>query len=243
MGLKYRGSSSPPPHLVIRDFVVSNKSRGESDLGGPESNRWGAYYKRRMTVEDCWMLPTSKLKDCFSELPAAPPAGYCLAVKIANGKLKRIYYWVDPCGSDDGQPLLKLVYNPSDSLSPRAELSVELTYTHPNYGGLRWWFKCPLFRKTGGVCGRRVAKLWLPPGQRYFGCSECHGLTYKSSLECHDFDGLFSVMGDGGVDEKAAEIGRAALKDLILQKKIAARKRRENTKSLMESFDEYFGEK
>ena len=212
-------------------------------MGGAGSSRWGAYYQRRITAEDCWMIPTSKLKRSFSELPAIPPAAYCWAVKIGGGTLKRVYFWVNPHGSDDGQPLLKLVYNCSDSLSPRVELAVELTYTHPNYGGRRWWFKCPLVRYEGGVCGKRVAKLWLPPGQRYFGCSECHNLTYKSSLECHNFDGLFSMMGTGDADEKTAKIGRAALKDLILQKKIEARKWRENTRSLLETFDEYFGEK
>ena len=211
-------------------------------MGGPGSSRWRIYYKRRGTVEDCWMIPTSKLKGSFSELPTTPPAGYCQAVKIGSGTLKRVYYWVDPRGSDDGQPLLKLVYNCSNPFSPKVELDLELTYTYPNYGGRRWWFRCPLVREKGGVCGKRVAKLWLPPGQRYFGCSECHELTYKCSLECHDLDGLFSMMGDGGADEKAADMGRAVLKDLILQKKIEARKRREHTKSLLETFDEHFGE-
>ena len=36
-----------------------------------------------------------------------------------------------------------------------------------------------------GHCNRRVAKLYLPPGGRYFGCRLCHGLTYKSAQE-HD---------------------------------------------------------
>ena len=211
-------------------------------MGGAGSNRWGTYYKRKVPTEDCWMIPTSKIKGSFSELPAAPPAAYCWAVKIRSGTLKRVYFWVNPHGSDDGQPLLKLVYNCSDPFSPRVELDLELTYTYPNYGGRRWWFRCPLVREKGGVCGKRVAKLWLPPGQRYFGCSGCHELTYKSSLECHDFDGLLKEMGAGDVDEKTAEMGRAALKDLILQKKIEARKRRENSKSLVETFDEYFGE-
>ena len=212
-------------------------------MGGAGSSRWGAYYQRKIAVEDCWMISTSRLKSSFSELPSTPPARYCRAVKIGSGTLKRVYYWVNPHGSDNGQPLLKLVYDCSDSLSPRVKLAVELTYTHPNYGGQRWWFRCPLVRDNGKVCSKRIAKLWLPPGQRYFGCSECHELTYRSSLECHNFDGLFSMMGASGADEKTAEIGRATLKDLILQKKIEARKRREHTRSLLESFDEYFGEK
>jgi hypothetical protein len=32
---------------------------------------------------------------------------------------------------------------------------------------------------------RRVGKLYLPPGERYFGCRCCHRLTYRSVQE-HD---------------------------------------------------------
>lgn len=49
-----------------------------------------------------------------------------------------------------------------------------------NYGGLRFWFLCPL-----SSCGKRVAKLYLPPGRLYFGCRHCHNLVYQSSRE-HD---------------------------------------------------------
>ena len=31
-----------------------------------------------------------------------------------------------------------------------------------------------------------MAKLYLPPGQMYFGSREGHGLTYTSSQESHD---------------------------------------------------------
>jgi hypothetical protein len=30
------------------------------------------------------------------------------------------------------------------------------------------------------MCGRRVGKLYLPPGGRYYGCRQCHDLTYTS---------------------------------------------------------------
>jgi hypothetical protein len=62
---------------------------------------------------------------------------------------------------------------------------VRLTTTRPNFGGLRWWFVCPLARADGGPT-RPVAKLYLPPGQIYFGSREVHGLTYTSCQESHD---------------------------------------------------------
>jgi len=61
---------------------------------------------------------------------------------------------------------------------------VNLTTTNCNYGSVRYWFECPL-SVNGEECGRRVGKLYLPPGSKYFGCRHCHNLTYRSQKE-HD---------------------------------------------------------
>ena len=61
---------------------------------------------------------------------------------------------------------------------------IRLETTRPRFGGLRWWFICPLVI-NGASCGRRVGKLYLPTGSRYFGCRHCHELTYRSAQE-HD---------------------------------------------------------
>lgn len=50
---------------------------------------------------------------------------------------------------------------------------VPITYTTPNYGGRRPWFRCP-----NQNCGRRVRILY---GGRYFLCRHCHDLTYESA--------------------------------------------------------------
>ncbi len=47
----------------------------------------------------------------------------------------------------------------------------------PHLGGKRFWFQCD--------CGRRVGRLYLPPGQRGFRCRHCHSLTYRSA-QTHD---------------------------------------------------------
>jgi hypothetical protein len=62
---------------------------------------------------------------------------------------------------------------------------VQMSYTRPHYGGRRWWFICPLV-KAGQVCGRRVAKLYLPGGALHFGCRYCHDLTYTTSQKGGD---------------------------------------------------------
>ena len=54
---------------------------------------------------------------------------------------------------------------------------IPLLATRPHFGGVRWWFICPLV-VAGNPCQRRVGKLYLPPGARYFGCRHCHGLSY-----------------------------------------------------------------
>lgn len=59
---------------------------------------------------------------------------------------------------------------------------VWLTTTAPYYGGLRWWFRCPLRRGADGL-GLRVAKLYLPTTAQWFGCRLAHDLTYRSSQE------------------------------------------------------------
>lgn len=60
------------------------------------------------------------------------------------------------------------------------DYTVMLVTTRCNYGKHRWWFRCPVV----GCC-RRVGKLYLPPGAKYFGCRHCHSLTYESCRESH----------------------------------------------------------
>jgi hypothetical protein len=67
----------------------------------------------------------------------------------------------------------------------RVESQIQLITTRCNFGGVRWWLLCPLKRK-GVRCDRRVEKLFLPSKgfvirPRYFGCRQCHELTYGST--------------------------------------------------------------
>jgi hypothetical protein len=64
------------------------------------------------------------------------------------------------------------------------DYKIELVTTPCNFGGVRYWFICPLVTNSR-ACRRRVAKLYLPPGGKYFGCRHCYNLTYESCKE-HD---------------------------------------------------------
>ena len=58
------------------------------------------------------------------------------------------------------------------------------------WGARRWFFVCPLVI-DGRPCRRRAAKLYLPPGGRYFGCRRCYDLTYTSCRETHKYDAMY----------------------------------------------------
>ncbi len=63
----------------------------------------------------------------------------------------------------------------------RVELSVRVQTTDFYWGGRRYWFTCPL--GDGAACQRQVAKLYLPPKGRSYGCRGCQQLSYRSRQE------------------------------------------------------------
>ena len=79
------------------------------------------------------------------------------------------------------------------NIKEQVSYRVNLTTTKPLYGGLRWWFICPLSIESN-LCKQRVGRLYLPPGGKYFGCRQCYGLTYTSCQESHKFDRMFNEM-------------------------------------------------
>ena len=63
-------------------------------------------------------------------------------------------------------------------------------------------FICPLVRNDGGP-PRRVAKLYLPPGGKYFGSREGYSLTYTSCQESGKNGRLWRALGaELGIGEK-----------------------------------------
>ena len=116
---------------------------------------------------------------------------------------------------DEQHPRVRLSYSWrwGDGEPQSEDYPVGLTATRPRFGGLRWWFLCPLAPR-GSPCGRRVGKLYLPPRGRYFGCRRCHGLTYTSCQESHKYDRVWRLLAqDTGYDpatvrEVFKEIGK-----------------------------------
>jgi len=75
---------------------------------------------------------------------------------------------------------LRIHYTQTDRSSGEKkdfDYKVPLEITPCNFGGVRYWFKCSLY-KRGVYCGRRVGVLYKDGD--WFGCRHCYELTYES---------------------------------------------------------------
>jgi hypothetical protein len=87
----------------------------------------------------------------------------------------------------------------------KLDYKLGLTCTTTPWCARRWFFIC-LEVVNEQPCGRRVGKLYLPPGARKFGCRHCHELTYKSCQESHKFESLFKLLAkDTDMDPKTVK--------------------------------------
>jgi len=73
------------------------------------------------------------------------------------------------------EPFAILAYTVTDREGKKTDYDykVNLVTTPCYFGGVRYWFGCP-------DCGRRVAVLYLAPGDVYFRCRHCNNLSYHS---------------------------------------------------------------
>jgi hypothetical protein len=169
-------------------------------MGGFGSgNHWSRPCKQTV-VEDCLSIDASRWTREGILKAGVHWAGFWRWV-INSGRECSIGYRVQTL--DMGRPAVWLSYSrgqKSDGQQESADYPVDLTVTRPRFGGLRWWFICPLV-VGGRPCGRRVGKLYLPPSCRYFGCRHCYELTYTSCRESHKYDTLYRFMArDMGCD-------------------------------------------
>ncbi len=77
------------------------------------------------------------------------------------------------------------------------EQRISLILTRPNFGGLRWWLRCP-------VTGHRATKLYKPPGQERFAGRRVLRLGYRSQRapeRDQPFDRLHRVQRKLGAED------------------------------------------
>ena len=156
-------------------------------MGGYGSGRWG-YGPSKTTVEECLDLDLSSLT---RDKVLAP--GYSGSITWRNTRTREktasIGLMIERAEIDGLLLTLKYVVS-EDGYERDIEEEITLQPTYPHFGGVRWWFLCPLIRDYSR-CESRVGKLYLPPGQDYFGCRHCYDLTYESCRRSHRFDSLF----------------------------------------------------
>jgi hypothetical protein len=164
-------------------------------MGGPGSGSHYHWWRsgKKTTVEECLSIDANS---CMRKgvLKAGRHTAGNLQWTYRNGRGFTVNFAGDT--RDPGDPFLRLWYawaGTSTRDQGSADYAIRLTTTRPRFGGLRWWFSCPLVR-NGRPCGRRVGKLYLPGRARYFGCRHCYQLTYTSCQESRKYDGLYRLM-------------------------------------------------
>ena len=158
------------------------------------------YFDTKTTVEQATQLSIFKLKE-FGLL-----RGYCASTLTwthrPSGHKNSIGVTVD---TDEVEPYVKVNYTTTDRNTDEKtdyNYKISLTTTPCHFGGVRYWFICPL-SMNGVYCGRRTGTLYLASGGNYFGCRHCYNLSYESRNECRL--GRFGNIGYPIVAERKIE--------------------------------------
>lgn len=181
------------------------------------------YWSKKATAEDSTKLSISKLKE-FGLL-----GGCCSStltwIRSLSGHKSSVGIVVDVLG----EPYVKLNYTITDRDSSEKtdyDYKIGLTTTQCHFGGVRYWFICPLSR-NGVPCGRRVGTLFLSSGGKYFGCRHCYDLSYESRNECRL--GRFGQIGYALKADRQVEELREKIKRWTYQGRPTRKVRKLNT--------------
>ena len=144
-------------------------------MGGPGSGQWHRWDKQAV-VEDCYTLDVNRMARLVGFSPDRWLSGSWRWTDADGGEpTASVEYDLVPASHG---PVLRLRYalSPTDGSRRPVTVDVPLERTACHFGGVRWWFRCP-------GCGRRSAKLHLPPGASRFACRPCQGLYHQVQRE------------------------------------------------------------
>jgi len=146
-------------------------------MGGDGSGRYA--WSMRCRVEDTLILSMKDLKEIGILPPKTGQLGEIIWRNTITGELDAsVGYRLFWDNQQDGWVIV-LRYTVTELRTGQKvghEYHINLETSYPNYGGTRYWFTCP-------VCGKRAAKLYLPPVKAEFACRECHSLSYQCQRE------------------------------------------------------------
>ena len=170
-------------------------------MGGYGSGRHGGCGSPKTTVEDCLSLSADALVRFGLLKPDQFLRGSLTWTLASNGeKTSSIGSETDARWGQN--PTVRLYYTVTRT-GESVDYTVRLATTPLPWGGVRWWFLCPL-SKDGCGCGRRVGKLYLPRSGRYFGCRHCYDLIHRSTRTSHALDSLALAFGLSPAELKKA---------------------------------------
>lgn len=95
------------------------------------------------------------------------------------------------------------------------DYKVPLETTPCNFGGVRYWFRCSLY-KGGVYCGRRVGVLYKESD--WFGCRHCYELTYESRNLSGRYKSLGRIISLPEIEKLRAEAKRTHYKGKYTKK-------------------------
>jgi hypothetical protein len=142
----------------------------------------GSRSRRKPTVEECRALDIARFP--VTEFAHQSPWPTVISWRNYRDEVTAsVGYTCEPGGS--GSAILRFRYSVTrGGETTQIDEPIPVVTSQPYFGGVRWWFICPL-TFDGAACQRRVRKLYLPSGGRYFGCRTCYNLTYET-VRTHD---------------------------------------------------------
>lgn len=160
-------------------------------MGGYGSGQWGSHDARK-TAESCTALSVDQITHNKVLRPGIHVTGSIAWTNSHTGeRVSSVGCEVNT--QDPANAWMRLHYALTRS-GERVDCRIALSGVGTPWGATRWFFLCPLLVDGGRPCGRRVGKLYLPAGGRYFGCRHCRRITYTSCNESHRHDALYKLM-------------------------------------------------
>jgi hypothetical protein len=121
-------------------------------MGGYGSGRWN-WHTKATTVEDCRQLDVVRWTwEGIIKPETWRKGGWVWSDARTGEETSSIGYEVDT--TDRARPWARLHYTFTQT-GEKIDYKIALQTTQPHFGGLRWWFTCPLV-VNDTYCGRRV---------------------------------------------------------------------------------------
>ena len=145
-------------------------------MGGSGSGRYGG----RATVENGLTLDLPKLMRDQLFRPGCVWGGSLIWKIVSTGETVSSVSYEAHLGQETGRVRLRYTSALQGGERRKSDYWISLVTTPQPFGGLRWWFVCPL-------TGRKASKLYLPSEAFKFASRQAYGLAYRSQREApHD---------------------------------------------------------